>query len=199
VLVALDVMRPGFLSLQVICPLRRVPFSGRYVVPCSGRTYGRCRSYRPEYLELAGSACSPNTSAIVGLSRRRWHPKPRIEHFDRFYRSLQREPAHRNCELIEEAHLSNHHRPSGAPLLQESDLGLPLDEDIIPGIAWSHKPHRRIGELHLRRRTTYPEKYVATGCLRINISCISEPRGGKYVLTSRINEGIYGGRDLRSH
>jgi hypothetical protein len=100
---------------------------------------------------------STGGSSNVRHWRRGRHTISLIERFNRFNRSLQREPAHCNCELIEETHLSHQHWPRGAPLLQESDLGLPFDEDIIAGLAGGHEPKTRIGEFNCHRSAADPE------------------------------------------
>jgi hypothetical protein len=43
-------------------------------------------------------------------------------------------------------------------LLQESNLGLPFDEDVISGIAWRHEPESRIRELDRHRSTADAEQ-----------------------------------------
>jgi hypothetical protein len=95
------------------------------------------------------AASTTGGSANIGHRRRERYTKSRVKHLSGFYGRVQSEPAHRYCELIEEPNLSNQHRPSWSPLLQESNLCLPFNESVISAIARRQEPERSIGEFDL--------------------------------------------------
>lgn len=114
--------------------------------------------WRATYVVLSLAASARGGSPNIGRRRCGRHTKSPVEHFGAFYRSVQCESTHRNCELIEEADLSNYHWPCRSPLLQEADFRLPFGEDVISGLAGGHKPEIRIGEFDRHGRTTDPEE-----------------------------------------
>jgi hypothetical protein len=68
---------------------------------------GQCDDRLTPGTAVGLAASTAGRSPNIGHRRRGWHAKSSIEHFDRFYRSLQCESTHCYCELIEEADLPN--------------------------------------------------------------------------------------------
>lgn len=104
----------------------------------------------------------------------RWSERdsePIVKLFGRFYRRLKGEVAHCNGELVEEASLPKDHRERWSPLVNEADLGTPLDVLLIRAVR-GKQPDPKVREPDLHSASADAQVKLSTCCLRVNPSGI---------------------------